>query len=193
PAPTVLSGEGANQSATQSCSDVAGNFVSTTLSGISIDLTPPTIAFASRTVPNANGWNNTSVTLTWNCSDSLSGTAASTVSQMLATEGASQYSTGTCSDRAGNSVSNTQTNINIDETAPVLSPSVSPNPIILNGTGTANPGAADSLSGIATQSCAALSTNSVGAKTVSCTTTDKAGNSAAKTANYNVNYAPAGG
>lgn len=39
--PTVLSGEGAGQSATGTCSDLAGNSASATVSGISIDKTTP--------------------------------------------------------------------------------------------------------------------------------------------------------
>ena len=65
---------------------------------------------------------------------------------------------------------------------------VSPNPVLLNGTATVTSGAADALSGLASQSCGALVTNSVGAKSVTCTATDNAGNSNSATVTYNVIY-----
>ncbi len=42
-APVVLSGDGADQSATGSCTDLAGNSASATASGINIDTTAPTV------------------------------------------------------------------------------------------------------------------------------------------------------
>jgi len=69
---------------------------------------------------------------------------------------------------------------------PTLAPSVSPNPVYLNGSATATAGATDSGSGIATQSCGAVNTSTVGAKTVTCTATDNAGNTATASAAYRV-------
>ncbi len=184
--------EGYNQSATSTgaCIDKAGNSASAaTISNINIDETPPTTTFANRTpAPNAYGWNNTSVTVNWTCFDGLSGTIAPTDSQTLSSELANQSATGTCQDLAGNTSSNTQTGINIDETKPTLSPIVSPNPVVLNGTATTTPGAADGLSGVATQSCGAVDTSTVGTHSVLCTATDKAGNSNSQSANYKVIY-----
>ncbi len=75
-----------------------------------------------------------------------------------------------------------------DATAPALAPNVSPNPVLLHGTATATPNASDALSGIASQSCGAVSTSSVGMQSVLCTATDNAGNSANASANYQVIY-----
>lgn len=155
------------------------------------DATPPTITFSSRTpAPNANGWNNTNVTAQWNCSDALSGPQNSLVSFIYATEAANQPNVGTCYDQAGNSASASQGVINIDKTPPTLAPVVSPNPVVRNGVATASPNAADTLSGIATQSCASVNTSTVGSFSVSCTATDKAGNTASASASYQV-VAPA--
>jgi probable HAF family extracellular repeat protein len=84
------------------------------------DATAPTITFADRTAPNANGWNNTDVTVNWNCSDGLSGPTTVSVSQTLSSEGVNQSTTGTCADLAGNSASDTQSGINIDKIAPTV-------------------------------------------------------------------------
>jgi hypothetical protein len=60
--------------------------------------------------------------------------------------------------------------------------------VLLNGTATVISGAADALSGLDSQSCGALVTNSVGAKSVSCTATDIAGNTNSASASYQVIY-----
>ncbi len=156
------------------------------------DATAPTIAFDSRTAPNANGWNNTDVSVNWICADALSGAVSSSVSQILTGEGANQSTAGTCADNAGNTASDTQSGINIDKTPPTLNPTVSPNPVLLGGTATADANAADTLSGIASASCDVPNTSTVGNKSVQCTATDLAGNSASASANYNVIYNFAG-
>jgi CSLREA domain-containing protein len=184
----TVSTEGANLSSIGTCVDLAGNTASNTQTGIKIDKTNPTIAFVSRTAPNAAGWNNTNVAVLWNCGDGLSGAASPSVSRTLTTEGGNQSATGTCFDLAGNSNSNTQVGIKIDKTAPTLAPVVTPNPVLLNGAAIASPNAADSLSGVASQSCTAVVTSSVGFKTVPCAATDAAGNSASASATYQVVY-----
>ncbi len=66
-ADSVLSGEGADQSATATCTDAAGNSASSTVSGINIDMTPPVVAFADASpaagsqfdfgdTPDASAW-----------------------------------------------------------------------------------------------------------------------------------------
>src|SRR5207248_3416513 len=81
-APVVVNTEGTGQSSPSgTCTDKAGNASAPVLkTGINIDLTAPVITFAGRTPANANGWNNTAVTLTWNCTDALSGGVSATVS-----------------------------------------------------------------------------------------------------------------
>ncbi len=89
---------------------------------VTIDTTGPMIVMTRTPVPNANGWNNTDVTVSFDCLDALSGLAgnpppATTVST---TEGANQTVTGSCEDVAGNTAQFT-TEINIDKTAPLIS------------------------------------------------------------------------
>ncbi len=57
-------------------------------------------------------------------------------------------------DNAGNAGTPQTVTVDIDRTAPALHPSVSPNPVVLNGQATATPGATDAASGVASQSCA---------------------------------------
>jgi hypothetical protein len=183
----TVSAEVQNQSSTGTCTDDAGNTASDTQTGISIDTTAPVISLVSRTpAANAGGWNNTDVTVNWSCGDALSGAVNPSVSQIVSAEGVNQSAVGTCTDSAGNTASDTQTGISIDKTAPTLAPTVSPNPVFLNGSATATPNASDALSGIASQSCAATDTATVGSKSVACTVTDRAGNTANTDTSYQV-------
>jgi hypothetical protein len=119
----TLSSEGANQSATGSCTDRAGNTAATTVSGINIDLTAPSISGSTSPGANGNGWNNTPVLVSYLCTDALSGVASVDADETLSSEGANQSATGSCTDNAGNSATATVSGINIDLTAPGASTS----------------------------------------------------------------------
>jgi hypothetical protein len=155
------------------------------------DATPPTItatAFkADHTPYTAGTWTNQTVKVHFTCSDVGTGIASCPAEQIFSTNGTFTAS-GTTTDNAGNSATATLGPNKIDKTAPTLAPIVSPNPVYLNGTASASSGATDAGSGIASQSCGPVSTNSVGLKTVTCTATDNAGNTATATATYRVIY-----
>jgi hypothetical protein len=127
------------------------------------------------------------VTVHFTCSDADSGIASCPADQTFSTDGTFTAS-GTATDNAGNSASVSFGPIQIDKTAPTLAASVSPNPVYLNGTATATANATDDGSGIASQSCGTVSTNTVGTQTVTCTATDNAGNTATTTVSYKVIY-----
>ncbi len=76
----------------------------------------------------------------------------------------------------------------VDTVPPVLNPTVTPNPVLLHGTAVANPNATDPNAGVASASCEPVDTSSVGLKTLTCTATDFAGNTASATVAYNVIY-----
>ena len=101
-----------------SCANLAGLTSNATPLTLKRDATNPAINFLNRTPANGNGWNNGNVTLNWSCADAMSGPVNGTISQTVTTEGANQSSTANCVDNAGNSVSDTQSGINIDKTAP---------------------------------------------------------------------------
>jgi hypothetical protein len=71
PAAETFTTEGTHTSASD-CSDNAGNSVHEEF-GVKLDKTPPTITATLTPAPNANGFNNTDVTVTYACSDALSG------------------------------------------------------------------------------------------------------------------------
>ena len=76
----------------------------------------------------------------------------------------------------------------VDTSPPTLIPVVSPNPVILNGLASVTSGAADALSGLASQSCDALDTSRVGTKSVTCYAMDNAGNTNSASVLYSVVY-----
>lgn len=186
--PVIVTEEGSNKTVTGACVDKAGNKNSKEIDGINIDKTKPEITYIDRTKPNSKGWNNNYVTVNWTCSDTLSGVIDSSINKTLSSEGESQSLIGTCTDKAGNSISNTQNGINIDKTVPQLRPTVTPNPVLLFGTATVSSGAEDALSGIERESCNTPDTSKIGTYTVDCNATDKAGNEAKHEVQYRVNY-----
>jgi hypothetical protein len=106
---------------TFSAMDFAGNIEPAQVLTVRIDETPPSIA-GSRTASNPSGWNNSPVTVTFQCSDALSGLAAGSPPprMTISTQGVGQSVKGTCRDVAGNSAPLTVGDINIDLTAPSI-------------------------------------------------------------------------
>jgi hypothetical protein len=178
---TTVESDGADQSATGTCTDKSGNTsTSAPVGDIDVDQTPPTITLKSRTPANANDWNNTGVTVVWECKDDVSGVAAETITKTLGMDGANQSLTGTCTDGAGNEASATETNINIDKTAPGTT-FVSRNP---EGDGWTNQdvvvtwSCTDALSGAEDASVTKTVSTEGANQTATGTCTDLAGNTA---------------
>jgi YVTN family beta-propeller protein len=96
--------------------DNAGNIETGGTSTIMLDRTPPTISGIRSPAPNVNGWNNTPVTVSFQCGDNLSGLAPGSPPPptVVTTEGANQSVSGSCMDVAGNVASATVQNISID-------------------------------------------------------------------------------
>jgi PKD repeat protein len=127
PIDAVVSAEGANQSVTGACQDVAGNSASATVSGINVDKTPPTITGSRAPAANSFGWNNTDVTVSFACADFLSGVDTCGPSpQIVTSEGLNQSRIGTAVDLAGNRATAVVGNLNIDKTPPSISCTANP-------------------------------------------------------------------
>jgi hypothetical protein len=132
--------------------------------------------------PNANGWSRGTVTLSWECRDATSGPQLESHTEAF-TEGI-YLPRAVCTDNAGNRNPSELTRIRVDNTAPTLSPSVSPDPITQNESATALPNADDALSGVASSSCDPVVTSQAGTFSVTCQATDIAGNTATKSVSY---------
>lgn len=195
----TLDQDGADQSVTNTgaCTDAAGNSAApATVAGINIDTTDPVIAGSASPAANANGWNNTPVTVGFACADVgavRSGVDTDTVAgATLGADGADQAvtSTGECVDRAGNAAAPaTVGGIDIDRTAPVVTASVTPSPVVLGGPAAVQGSATDGLSGVdGSVACGSVSSAAIGTRTVTCTATDRAGNTGTREVSYAVVY-----
>ena len=175
---TTVTTEGANQAISGAAYDVAGNFATDSTS-LNIDKTPPTISVAPDRAPNASGWYNAPVTVTFTCDDSLSGVASCTDPVTL-NQGANQSASGTVTDKAGNSASTSLDGVNVDTTAPKLSGAATTTPNAngwYNGDVTIHWTCSDDLSGIAGGCPADQKLTGEGAAvTASASVSDVAGN-----------------
>lgn len=160
------------------------------------DATAPTISGSAAPAPNAAGWNNTDVTVSFTCTDNLSGVASCGPDDTISSEGADQSVTGNVTDNAGNSNSVAVSNIDIDKTAPTVAVTGfgDGNVFIVGGTlPTVGCSSSDGLSGIAATggpslTAGGLNSNGVGSVTFTCTASDNAGNPATASKSYSVVY-----
>jgi hypothetical protein len=181
----LLDNEGAGQSLTGSAQDNAGNSSEATANDINIDLTPPYLAGAPTTDPNADGWHKGDVTIRWTASDALSGVDTSTQpDDSLVTGEGTNLSAGpvSVSDKAGNTASASLDGIRIDRTPPTINggPTTAPNgddwyntDVVVDFT------CADNLSGVAScPTSRVISGDGSNQSVTSDPATDHAGNSA---------------
>jgi hypothetical protein len=103
--------------------DLAGNAEASVTTKVTIAASGPTIKPLANPGPNANGWNNTAVTVSWTCADP-NGIASCSGPTTLAGEGKDQKVTGTATDVFGNTT-NGQQLVSIDLTPPTATPSLS--------------------------------------------------------------------
>jgi hypothetical protein len=116
----TISTQGANQTATVTCTNLAGTSV-TASQTVNVDLTPPVIS--GTIVPQAGitGWYTPPVTVSFQCADALSGVAGSPAGGTTLTADTNGTNvTGTCYDVAGNVASTTVGPVKIDRTPPSI-------------------------------------------------------------------------
>jgi hypothetical protein len=130
--------------------------------------------------------------VTFTCTDEPggSGVASVTAPITLASDGANQSASGTCTDNAGNSSGATASGINIDRTAPTVSYSGNAGTYTVDQTVAIACTATDALSGVASSTCANVSapayTLGLGSHTLNASATDKAGNTGTGSASFSV-------
>lgn len=176
-----VTGEGRALNASATCSDLAGNTVTNTLPPIQIDRTPPVLAAPTFSPAlNAAGWARDDVTVTWACTDALSG-APATVSQNVTGEGSALTASAVCTDVAGNNAT-AQTTLAIDRTAPTIAFSSRAPAANANGWSTSDVTltwtCADALSGAISSSVVQTVTGEGASLGATGVCTDAAGNTA---------------
>jgi hypothetical protein len=191
--PQTVSTDGAAQAVSGTAVDNAGNTASTTHS-VSVDKAPPVITGALSTTANAAGWRNAPTSVSFTCTDALSGLASCTAPSTLG-EGAGQSRTGTAVDVAGNTASTTISGVNIDLTAPVITAAADrppdsgtqyDHPVTITFTCT------DALSGIASGACPApVTVTAAGVTTVTGSVADRAGNVSTTSASITITISSA--
>ena len=119
----VINTEGVSVAVNASAHDFAGNSTAS-IATINLDKTPPIISQSFSAQANSNGWYDQAVTVSYVCSDALSGLVASgegacPQDNILDGEGESQTVSALAADIAGNQ-SSISASINIDKTVPVV-------------------------------------------------------------------------
>ncbi len=191
PAPIPVSTEGANQPFCASAVDVAGNTAQACVT-LNIDKTPPLITATALPAANANGWNISAVTVTFQCSDALSGVATCPGPQTVSVQGANQIISGTVTDIAGNTTTASVT-INLETAGPTITVSGAP---LANAAGWNN--TAVTVDFLCTPAVAPITScpqeqvaSTEGAnQTISGTVTDAAGNTASTSITLNIDETP---
>lgn len=153
------------------------------------DANPPSIEASRSPEPNAAGWNNTDVTVTFSCSDAETGIASCSEPMVVSTEGVDQSVTGEAIDNAGNASQLTVSGIHIDKTAPSVTihglRSYTADEQVEIGCDIF-----DELSGVESSSCESVSAPAysfaAGDYAVSASASDYAGNSASASGTFTV-------
>ena len=113
--------DSASATGTITCTDIAGNSGSAASSAFQYDNTGPTVTGASLgRPPDANGWYNHGVAVSFTATDNLSGLAGCQTVTYAGPDGGPASVPGSCTDVAGNPASG-GTTINYDSTGPSVS------------------------------------------------------------------------
>jgi hypothetical protein len=155
-----------------------------TTGSVIVDDQPPVVTGTPGRAPNANGWYNAPVTITWSSTEPnpALGAPPTPAPTAVSTQGANQTVTsGKSCDSAGNCATGTVTGINLDMTPPSVSVTGATNGATYTGGLAPTPACStsDSLSGVATSATLSV-TSSGNSYTATCSgATDNAGNAAA--------------
>ena len=150
------------------------------------DLTPPVITPSVQGTLGQNGWYTSDVSLIWVVADSQSTVTSMTGCDPVSITNDQPATSYTCTAASPGGTASVTVSIQRDATPPALSPVVTPDPVLLNGSAVANPNATDAVSGVASAACDPVVTSSVGLHTVACSATDNAGNTTSAGASFTV-------
>jgi hypothetical protein len=154
------------------------------------DTTAPAAAPTQAPVANANGWNNSDVSVNWNWTDAGSGIDPNNCTQSSTSTGEGTLTlTSTCQDLAGNKASASYS-VKVDKTSPTVAFAGNAGTYTVAQSVSISCSASDALSGLASETCPSVSGTAwslgLGTHTVSATATDNAGNTGSASASYTV-------
>jgi CSLREA domain-containing protein len=152
-----------------------------------LDCTPPVITPTVSGTFGNDGWYISDVQIVWSVSDAESIVSSQTGCDSQTVSSDTSGIIITCSAESAGGTSSQSVTVKRDATAPTLAPTVTPNPVLSGAAATAAANASDNLSGVVSQSCETPQTALVGAKSLTCTATDAAGNTANGSVSYQVN------
>ncbi len=194
--------EGGDGTKTLSCTatDEAGQTSSPGTADVKLDATLPSLDGTPTTSPNSNGWYDHDVVVHWTCSDGASGILGGScpANSLITGEGTNLTASTSVSDVAGNVSNQTSPAVKIDRTAPVVTVVT---PSVVHGTngwfnaqdalpvqvGVTADDSAGGASGVSSIDCTLdgspvavvsgrVAVSGDGIHHLSCTSTDKAGN-----------------
>lgn len=161
-----------------------------TLEIVGVDDDLPSISGVISPSPNAAGWNDSNVTVSFKCSDKNSGVAVCPSPVTITTEGANQVAQGIAIDKAGNRAT-ASISVNLDKTPPMISGTINPPPDASGwntGKVTVNFTCSDSLSRVAKCPPPVAVTTEGANQLVTGTATDRAGNTATAKVTANISF-----
>jgi hypothetical protein len=175
--------------------DSAGNIEAPQGMIVRLDRTPPIMTGSALPAANTNGWNNAPVTVSFACTDALSGLALGFPPPpvFLSSEGINEQVAGSCQDLAGNVASVVVAGINIDKTPPSIVATLAPLPnanVWNNSDVTISFAAVDALSGVSSVTSPVLVQTEGRNQLFTGVATDRAGNPNSITVSVNLDKTP---
>ena len=155
------------------------------------DSSAPVIDVTVSPSPNALGWNNTTVNVSWSVTDPESGIASTTGCDTVSVTAETSGATLTCSARNGVGLTNTRSvTIRIDRTGPSITFAGNAGTYTVDQSVAISCTATDGLSGLASAACPTFTgpayVAGLGSHTLTASAIDNAGNSSTASATFTV-------